>query len=362
MKKSKIVIALTGATIAGVLLTGCGKDKSKDTTQASINVEPISTMTDADNLDVAEVVTQEGMVINELTGEWIDETLENQRPLCVMINNVSEAMPQSGISQADVTYEMLVEGGITRLLCVFKDYDEITKLGPIRSARHYYVEVADMLDGLYAHVGWSPLAEEEIPKLGVDNLNGLLALSTIMYYRDDTRYAPHNCYTDGPKTIEGINYEGYSTEYTSDPEKMFSFNYNDTNLGTGLVANKVTTAFSSYQTPWFEYNSEDGLYYRFQYGSEQIDDQNGEQLKYKNIVVMFVAYSTLDDVGHRDVDWNKGGSGYYITNGEYSYITWKKENGVLKYFDENGNQLKMNPGKSFISVFDETNQSGITFE
>ena len=81
-------------------------------------------------------------MINEFSGEWIDESLSNQRPLCIMINNIVDAMPQSGISQADITYEMLVEGGITRYMCVFKDYSNLEKLGPVRSARHY--------DGKYA--------------------------------------------------------------------------------------------------------------------------------------------------------------------------------------------------------------------
>ena len=65
-----------------------------------------------------------------------------------------------------------------------------------------------------------------------------------MYYRDDSRYAPHNCYTDGPKTVEGIEYEGYSKEYTADNDKMFSFYYEDTDLGTGMTANKISTDFS----------------------------------------------------------------------------------------------------------------------
>lgn len=364
--KKKILIAATA--LVGVILiimtivivSGKNKDKDKNatTTEVAINVEPISTITDAEDL---QVVSREGYVISELSGQWIDESLEYQRPLCIMINNISDAMPQSGIQTADIVYEMEVEGGITRLMCVFKDYANLPKLGPVRSARQFYVEVADMYDALYTHIGTSIYAEAEIPRLGVDNLDGMYALSGFMFYRDESRYAPHNCYVDGPRTVEGIEYMGYATEYTAKPEKMFDFYYEDTNIGNGNVANKISTDFD-YNSPWFEYNADEGLYYRFQYGGPQIDDQTGEQLKFKNVIVMFVSYSTISDYGHQDIDWDKGGTGFYATNGEYKSITWKKDNGVLKYFDEDGNQLCMNPGQTFISVFDETYPEGVTFE
>lgn len=358
MKKSKTALLLTGVMITAALASGCGKKKETDTTEMSVNVEPSATMTDSSGIEVRH---KDGYVISDLTGEWIDESLENQRPLCIMINNIGDAMPQSGISQADITYEMLVEGGITRYLCVFQDYSNLTKLGPVRSARHYYVQMADMHDGYYAHVGWSSYAEEAINNLGVDNLNGLTNLSTIMYYRDETRYAPHNVYTDTDKIKEGISVDGYRTEHDGSCEKMFAFNNDDTPIGNKMTANKIVTAFNDYSDPWFEYNSTDKRYYRFQYGEKQIDDQTNEQLSYKNVIVMFVQYTDIWD-GLLEIDWNKGGTGFYATDGEYKPITWKQDKGVVKYYDENGEQLKMNPGNSFITVFDETIPNKVTFE
>ena len=147
MKKNKLkklsIFALTTALTVSCL-AGCGKKKEEDTEQATITTEAAATMSDA---DIEFAPTKEGYVINEFSGEWIDESLSNQRPLCIMINNIVDAMPQSGISQADITYEMLVEGGITRYMCVFKDYSNLEKLGPVRSARHYYVQMANMLGG-----------------------------------------------------------------------------------------------------------------------------------------------------------------------------------------------------------------------
>lgn len=356
MKKNKTAIMLTGMLLLSGLMTGCGKEKDDKTEGATINVTPIATMGDAESIEVRQ---RDGFVVSELTGEWIDESLENQKPICIMINNIVDAMPQSGISQADITYEMLVEGGITRYMCVIKDYKNIGKLGPIRSARHYYVMVDQMYDGIYAHVGWSNYAHDYIMNNYMVTLNGLYDSTT--FYRDETRYAPHNCYTDGAKLQEGIANAGISPVYDYKVEEMFKFNSEDTPIGNGQIANKITTAYNSASTRWFEYNQDDKLYYRFQYGEEQMDDQTNTQLAYKNVIVMFVQYTDLGD-GLQDVDWDKGGNGYYASDGEYVAITWKKANGVIKYFDKDGNQLKMNPGKTFITVFDETIPDQVTME
>lgn len=366
MKKNRKLILLATTIAAASLFTSCGKKEEASvttteavTTNASVDIQPDINMSTPTNIEFEE--TKEGFVRSEFTGEWIDESLENQRPLSIMINNIGEAMPQSGISQADITYEMLVEGGITRYLCVFKDYSNLTKLGPVRSARHYYVQVASMLDAYYGHVGWSEYAEQEIAMRGVDNLNGLTALSNVMYYRDNSRSAPHNVYTDSDKIAAGIEYDGYRTTYNENHEKMFAFNKEDTDLQSGKTANKITTAFNSSRQPWFEYNNDEKRYYRFQYGGKQIDDQTGEQLTYKNVIVMFVQYTDIFE-GLLEIDFNKGGNGYYFTNGEYVPITWRKDNEVVKYFGEDGNQLKMNPGNTFITVFNETIPDSVTIE
>ena len=230
MKKNKLkklsIFALTTALTVSCL-AGCGKKKEEDTEQATITTEAAATMSDA---DIEFAPTKEGYVINEFSGEWIDESLSNQRPLCIMINNIVDAMPQSGISQADIIYEMLVEGGITRYMCVFKDYSNLEKLGPVRSARHYYVQMANMLGGIYAHVGWSVYAESWIKDTGLNNLNGLYDSTT--FYRDESRVAPHNCYTNSEKLKEGIAAAGYSTEYLGEKSKAFAFNVEDTALGS----------------------------------------------------------------------------------------------------------------------------------
>lgn len=359
--KNKKLLALTMATAVAITsFTGCGKKEEVVEVDPNINVTAVPEMKDTEDM---QVLTKEGYILSDLTGEWIDESLENQRPLCLMINNIIDAMPQSGISQADITYEMLVEGGITRYLCVFRDYANLGKVGPVRSARPYYVEMTEMFDGYYGHVGWSTIAEDMITHSDIPDLNGLTALSTIMYFRDDSRVAPHNCYTNGEGIVAGIDYQGYQKEHDDTYDKdMFKFNYKDTPIGNGQKANKITTAYNENRKPWFEYNEEDKRYYRFQYGEKQMDDQTGEQLSYKNVLIQFVQYTQIDDYGLQLIDFNPGGQAIYCTDGEYVNIIWKKDNGVVKYYYPDGEQLKMNPGNTFVTVFEQLLPQNVTIE
>ena len=130
MKKlTKKTIAVSTSLIMGLslVISGCGKEN-----QGAMNLPATENMNTAVDL---ELVNHEGKVQSDLTGEWVDPAVNEQRPVAVMINNIGEAMPQSGIGQADVIYEMIVEGGITRLMAVFSDYSGLEKIGPVRSAR-----------------------------------------------------------------------------------------------------------------------------------------------------------------------------------------------------------------------------------
>ena len=281
-----------------------------------------------------------------------------------MINNISEAMPQAGISQAAITYEILVEGGITRFLCVFDTYDDIEKLGPIRSARVPYVQLSEMYDGFFAHYGWSPTAQEMVENNSdILTLNGIY-LGEIMYYRAADRPAPHDVFTNSDLIAAGIENKGYSLEHDDSYTKMFSFNYKDKPLENGAPqpANRIVTSFNDGRSPSFTYNAEDGLYHRTQYGTDQIDELTGEGLAYKNFIIMMVEY-TADETGYyRFVSWDKDMEFYYFTNGQYIKGVCKYENGVNKFYYPDGTELKLNPGKTFITVFDYTIPGAIIIE
>ena len=363
-KTNKKAAFLAGTMIVLTLLGGCGKKKEETTEAASLEISPVSTM-DGSAEDIV-VITRDGYVLSDITGEWIEEKYANQRPLCIMISNIKDALPQYDISKAGITFEIMVEGGITRNMCVFDRYDNIEKLGSVRSARLPYVQLAKMFDGLYAHFGFSPTAQEMIENdSSISSLNGLY-LEGIMYYRDSERYAPHNAFTNSEMIAAGIENKGYSTTHNDGYTRMLYFNYEDTDLekGNPQPANKVTTNMSNYATSNFTYNPDDGRYYREEYGDIQIDASTGEQLSYKNVIVMFVEYTTVVDNGYdyKFVSWDKGMDAYYFTNGQYVKVNWNSDKGVPRFYYEDGKELKLNPGNTYITLFDYTMPEGVIIE
>jgi hypothetical protein len=308
---------------------------------------------------------EEGKAVSKLTGELVDEKVANNRIIACMINNIDVAMPQSGLSNADIMYECVVEGGITRLMGIFQDYKKISKLGPVRSARHYYVDYANEYNAIYAHFGETKYATAEISSLGIDELSGLTALGSVVFFRDNSRVAPHNAYTDGSKLVKGIKKSKQDKTNTL-TESRFAFNTEQQEL-TAEDAKKATYVdlnFNNYSHPHFEYNKKKGLYYRWQYGDKQIDDQTGKQLCYENIIIQFTGYSNIDKNGYQDVDLVGSGDGYYITQGKRIPITWKKESKseFTNYYTADGQPLNVNPGKTWISIFPDNNKKGVTFK
>ena len=355
MKKIKLLAVLLVLTVLGLSVVACGK-KEETEEKAEIVDTTSADVSSPEDIDIA----PEGMIPCELTGEWIDESFKDQRPLCCMIHNLEVAMPQSSVGQADIIYEMEVEGGITRLMAVFHDYSALEKLGPIRSARHYYVQTAMEYDAIFAHVGQSIFAEDEIASSKINNLNGL---TNSMIFRDNTRVAPDNAYTNSEKLADAISSKDYPTTHNESYDQKFFISKNDYTPEDGTAANKVTTAYNEGRKPWFEYNKDDGLYYRFQYGDKQIDKETNEQLAFKNVIIQFTTQAPLEGL-LIDITLTGTNDGIYITNGQAIPITWEKDGiyGVCHYYTMDGEELKVNKGKTWITIFSDAKKDAITFE
>lgn len=310
-----------------------------------------------------------GQEKSKLTGEWIDEELVNQRPYAIMFNNIVTANPQSGISQADILYEALVEGGITRLMGIYGDLlDEegnlLTRIGSCRSARHYYVSFADEYDAIYVHYGETKYATKKIKTLGIDTISGLTGIGNIVFYRDTNIKAPNNAFASGQGILDGTKQKGYRTEYKEGYQGQFQFYDQDTTPEEGTKATKVTLKYSNF-TPYFTYNEESKMYERFQFGGKHIDANTKEQLTFKNIIVQFVHEYNIDKNGYQTMDIEDNtGKGYYITNGAMIPITWKKNESKkqMKYYTESGEQLTINAGKTFVSVFPDARPQDVVVE
>lgn len=355
--KKLFALLLIGCMAIG-MLTGCSKEPEAPT-DLSVQGE-IEIIEDED-------VIPEGMARSYLTGEWIDEELATQRPIAVMLGNTTAALPQYGISEAQIVYESPVEGGLTRILAVIHDYENLEKLMSVRSCRHYFVHWALEYEAIYTHYGQAYLAYDILGQDYVHNLNGMEgSVDNVVYERDSSRKAPHNAYTTGEKLVAGIEMKEYPTTLSEDYEGHFLFNDDDKNeiqLANGAEATLVKTGYPI-NKPWFEYNEEDGLYYRYQHGNAQIDAVDNSQLTCKNIILQVCDWEVMDqEAGYLNVDTTSGGHGYFITNGKMLPVTWSKESvtSPTKYYYEDGSEIILNQGKTWICIIQDTAEDEVTF-
>lgn len=275
----------------------------------------------------------------------------NDRPIAVMIDNHKAAMPQSGLNDAYLVYEMIVEGGETRLMELFKGSD-IDKIGPVRSARHYYLDYALENDAIYVHFGWSPQAQSDITKLGVNNINGIYESST-SFWRVKDKSSPHNVATSTEKILEIANRKGYKT--TSTKESVLNYVADPINLESDMVATTVTIPYSTSNTVKYEYDEVTGRYTRYSRGTKQVDWTTKETVTTKNIIIAKVKNTTLNDgenKGRQTLDNVGTLEGYYITNGKAIEITCEKSSRTAQtiYKDKAGKEIEINDGNTFIQM------------
>jgi hypothetical protein len=325
-------------------------DEAKVTEQPSEATASQATVTPTISPEDA---NHDGMMRSYLSGLWVPIEVGTSRPYAFQFSNFKTVSNQWGISQADIVYECIVEGGITRLLGIGENYNG-DRIGSTRSSRHYFVSIADEYDAIYIHYGKTKYATAKIKALGIDNLDGETGIGTTVFYRDKSLKAPHNAFASLDGILKGIKQKGYETKYKEGYDPHYTFYEEDTDLASNNAVNQLSIKFSAYTTPNFEYNATDKLYYRNQFNGAHKDSLTGEQLRFKNIIVQFVKEWDIDKNDYQTMDLeNASGSGYYITNGKMINITWKKNeaNRVMRYYDESGEELTINPGKTYITLF-----------
>lgn len=346
---------------------GVDNNWSGNNTQATSTPDP-NTTDSQNNVTVTDVPSDslenhEGEMRSYLSGLWVSKEIGTKRPIAYQFNNFKTVSNQSGIGQADIVYECLVEGGITRLLGVGENYSG-DRFGSTRSARHYFVSIADEYDAIYIHYGKTKYATAKMKELGIDHIDGSEGIGSVVFYRDKTIKAPHNAFASLKGIMDGIEKKGFRTEYKAGYVSHFTFFGEDTDLSAGTnEANKVSLHFSGYTTPYFEYNATDKLYYRFQYGAKHKDSLTGEQLAFKNIIIQFVKEWNIDKNGYQTMDIkDASGRGFYITNGKVELITWKKKEADrwMRYYNEAGEELTINPGKTYIAFFPQDRTADVT--
>lgn len=368
MKKWKVILM---AALMVFAVSGCSKDANIDststpgaTTENTPGITPGAT-TNNETATPSTPAAPAGKAQSKLTGEWIDEAVAARRPYAVMINNIEyAAQNHSGIGQAGIIYECLVEGGITRLMAIFDEFDS-DRIGSVRSARHYFVSIADEYDAMFVHYGQTGYALDKIAELGVDNLSGLEGVGSTVFYRDNNLKAPHNAFASYEGIIKGTEQKKYRTEYRDNVTSHYDFNAEDTVPVSDTVANKVSLAFSAKKVPYFEYDSEAKMYSRFQFGDKHMDVSTNTQLAFKNIIVQYVKEWNIDDNGYQTMDLeNASGDGIYVSDGKCINITWKKNENdkTMSYYDQSGNKLSVNKGKTYIALFPNDRVDSVVVE
>lgn len=308
-------------------------------------------------------VSHEGMTRSILTGEWVDEEVAKRTPLAIMINNIEDADPQSGIDRAEIIYEAYVESDITRLMMILQDYDDMDKIGPVRSCREFYVYFAKEFGAIYIHFGYSPLAANLLADPNVQALDGMTGWCS--FYRTTDRVAPHNAYTTTEGILGSIEVKGWNKELSEDFEQPLTFTEDDSQqieLENAVDCTVFKPGFAR-NKPQFIYNQADGLYYREQYGRPHCDMESGTQLAFKNIIVKFVTGTKFEN-GTPILDLKGSGPAYYITNGKLVQIQWEKETdfGPTKYYYNTGEEVIFNQGKTFVNVITMDNLEAVKYE
>ena len=318
--------------------------------------EPAETKSDADNV-VEEMEYEEP----ETENEFYNMAHNSNRPIAVMIDNDNEdSRPQIGLEDAYLIYEIIVEGGASRMMALFKNYD-VEKVGPVRSSRHYFLDYAMENNAIYAHAGWSPQAQSDIPRLGINNINGILGDDGVNFWRDYTYDNTwHNLYTSVAKLSDyAENKKGYSVKENDGVLAMLT----EDDIPVGSDCQTVSFRYSNMYGVSFNYDAESGLYERSINGKPHLS-QTGKAFTAKNIIVYDVDNYNLNDgqnKGRQDLKNIGTGNGWYISMGKAQPITWTKDARGEKtiYLTEDGDELEVNPGITYIQIIPRGNEINI---
>ena len=297
--------------------------------------------------------------VNRLTGvEGLSEEAVGKRPVAVMINNLKAALPQYGIAQADILFETLVEGGITRMMAIYGDYTKIPDVCSVRSARFYYPITALSFDAIYVHWGEEGnFATSTIAELGIDRLSGAANPGDI-FGRDSARrsagYAyEHTGYLKGEKVPAVLDSLGYRTDLKADAaDTVFAFAPEDEAVTpTGGMTEEFTLKFSSSYYSTFTYDEATNTYLKQHSGTPQMDGKTGTQLAFTNVLVLETNITNLTSI-LMDVEVVGSGEGWWFSNGSYQQIKWSKANekAPFKLTDMSGKELTINAGKSYLGM------------
>lgn len=359
--KKNLLLALIGLS-AALALTACGK-KEKEVEKEPVTPEIIAIEEEKPVVEEEVAVEEEddevlpeGMVYSELTGLPIDEAIANQKPIAAMVDNESTALPHFGLNTADIIYEMVnstANDRVTRLMVIYKDWGNIEQLGSIRSIRPTNIWVAGEYNAVMCHDGGPFYIDTYIAHDYAQHFSGIFSRVNNGKAREFTEYI---CKGDLEKAFSGSSYSTEYDEYYEGPHFTFSTKSKQIELEGDEATHIDLSAPFKHNKSELKYNADKQEYEYYEYGSAHVDGKTKEVLSFKNVILQKADIFQLDKNGYMAYDHfygDKGkGEGLYITNGKSTKVTWEKktENGITHYFLENGDELTMNAGMTYIAL------------
>ncbi len=343
-----------------LVLCACGNTAPVETTTEPTET---TTMPTIDPVEEAEEILK--AYRHPLNGTALLEPLTT-RPVAVVINNLKDCLPHHGVSEADMLYEVETEGGITRCLAVFTDLEGIPKIGPIRSARTFFNNISVGYDAPIVHCGGSVRGRNAGYEDSGDKISGWEHLDQVYnggyFFRDEERYDKlgynweHTLFASGDGILSGLDSKGYLTEEVRDYGLQFA---EDKDLALdGFVANSITVTFKGDKTSSFNYDDLDKVYKMSQYGDIYIDGTTGNQMAFKNLIVIYTEqWKRHDGEYSRSYYELQGeGEGYMAVNGEIVKILWSRESldTPFVYTYEDGTPITLGVGKTYVAIASET--------
>lgn len=369
-KRLVLVLALCGV----IALAGCGKKEEEKTAEVVVSEPTIEVINDAPaitidpNTQVEDDGNHDGEYRNELSNQWTNEELKDQRPIAVMIDNEKTALPHYGLSKADVVYEMtnsLANDGITRLMALFKDYESIDQIGSIRSTRPTNLVIAPEWNAIVCHDGGPFYIDDYIAKPYVNNFSGTFSRVDNGKSREFTEYILPG---DMEKNFSNSNVsKTYNEYYKGEPH----FKFAEGNSINTMADNSSARDCTSVELPFkhngskLKFDVDSRQYMYSEYGEDAHIDPayNNEPLGFTNVIIQNCRYVKFDDNGYmmfHAIDYNR--DGWFITAGKCIEITWSKEDEVsaTRYYDKyTGEEVVLNTGKTYIALVPDDSWDGL---
>ncbi len=378
MRKTRLPVLRGMCVLAGALVFAAGSEVPA-VAASSLHVPVAAGHVRSEALPEDDRMKADYSVQFPLTGLF-STGQKDARPIAVMVENSPAARPQSGLGDADVVYEILAEGDITRFAAFYHSRSPV-KVGPVRSIRPYYVDVAAAMDAVLVHAGWSQEAMNRVDAGGVDHFDEVYG-DRVYYWRSPDRKQPHNLYTSIEGIRRGMDKKQLRSAWTpvqpvfeaeGDSEEMRMSETGgraagvDGTAGGGKASADVSVAasaggggeavrlpYSAGYTASYVYDQASGQYMRRMNGLPHADAETGQQLAAANVLVCRSNHKVTDSAGRRRVDVQGPGSGYVLSGGKVQAAVWQLRDGLVRAYAADGQQeIPLAPGVTWIQFVPE---------